>query len=142
VRGGDDGFRLRHRLLVWWLLPAAPEGRRREPEARAGHGGKVRYELMTLTRDPAGATTDQLPVDARRAVIDRTDLSPARTRLLLLLAAGVGAALRLVNLGTLGLNSDEVVYAGQAAALAGNPVYVDTFPVFRAHPMLLQSLLS
>lgn len=56
----------------------------------------------------------------------------------LALAAGI----RLVDIGTLGFNSDEAVYAGQAASLAGNPLYVDNFPVFRAHPMLTQSLLS
>ena len=65
-----------------------------------------------------------------------------RIRLLVLTVMGVGAVLRLVNLNAVGLNSDEVVYAGQAASLAGNPVYVDIFPVFRAHPMLVQSLLS
>jgi len=53
-----------------------------------------------------------------------------------------GAVLRLVNLDSLGFNSDEAVYAGQAASLAGNSHYVGTFPVFRAHPMLVQSLLS
>jgi 4-amino-4-deoxy-L-arabinose transferase-like glycosyltransferase len=53
-----------------------------------------------------------------------------------------GAFLRFWQLGALGFNSDEVVYAGQAASLAGNPVYRDDFPVFRAHPMLVQSLLS
>ncbi len=66
----------------------------------------------------------------------------ARARLALLTAMGVGALLRLVNLNTFGLNSDEVVYAGQAASLAGNPVYTEMFPVFRAHPMLVQTLLS
>ena len=38
----------------------------------------------------------------------------------------------------MGFNSDEAVYAGQAASLAGNPHYTGTFPVFRAHPMLVQ----
>ncbi|MGZ4494241.1 MAG: ArnT family glycosyltransferase [Nocardioides sp.] len=64
------------------------------------------------------------------------------TTLLLLGTLGVGATVRLVNLNVYGFNSDEAVYAGQAAALAGNPHYVGAFPVFRAHPMLIQSLLS
>jgi 4-amino-4-deoxy-L-arabinose transferase-like glycosyltransferase len=55
---------------------------------------------------------------------------------------GIASAVRLVGIGNLGFNSDEAVYAGQAASLAGNPLYVDNFPVFRAHPMLTQSLLS
>jgi 4-amino-4-deoxy-L-arabinose transferase-like glycosyltransferase len=54
----------------------------------------------------------------------------------------LGTLVRLVNIGALGFNSDEAVYAGQAASLAGNPLYVENFPVFRAHPMLTQSLLS
>jgi hypothetical protein len=61
--------------------------------------------------------------------------------LLLSATLGTGAAVRLVNLNALGFNSDEAVYAGQAAALAGNPAY-ELFPMFRAHPMLVQSILS
>jgi hypothetical protein len=57
-------------------------------------------------------------------------------------ALSAAAAIRLVNIGALGFNSDEAVYAGQSASLAGNPHYVEEFPVFRAHPMLVQSLLS
>jgi 4-amino-4-deoxy-L-arabinose transferase-like glycosyltransferase len=60
----------------------------------------------------------------------------------LLSALGAAAALRLVDLNALGYNSDEAVYAGQAASLAGNPHYTAQFPVFRAHPLLIQSLLS
>ena len=55
---------------------------------------------------------------------------------------GIASAVRLVGIGNLGFNSDEAVYAGQAASLAGNPLYIGNFPVFRAHPMLTQSLLS
>ncbi|PWU56539.1 hypothetical protein DLE60_26095 [Micromonospora globispora] len=62
-------------------------------------------------------------------------------------AALVGVAtlalfLRVWQLDALGFNSDEAVYAGQAASLAGNPNYAPFFPVFRAHPMLFQTLLS
>ncbi|HUR13671.1 MAG TPA: glycosyltransferase family 39 protein [Mycobacteriales bacterium] len=53
-----------------------------------------------------------------------------------------GGALRLVGLGSVGFNSDEAVYAGQAASVAGDPGYVPYFPIFRAHPMLFQTLLS
>jgi hypothetical protein len=55
---------------------------------------------------------------------------------------GVGLFVRLWDLDANGFNSDEAVYAGQAAALAGNPLYMDQFPVFRAHPMLVQIVLS
>ncbi len=54
----------------------------------------------------------------------------------------IGLVLRLVNLNALGFNSDEAVYAGQAASLAGNPLFVNQFPIFRAHPLLLPTLMS
>lgn len=54
----------------------------------------------------------------------------------------LGGILRLVDLGAVGYNSDEAVYAGQAAALADNPLYSRDFPIFRAHPLLFQLLLS
>jgi hypothetical protein len=57
-------------------------------------------------------------------------------------SAALAFALRVWRLDALGFNSDEAVYAGQAASLAGNPHYVDLFPVFRAHPMLFQAILS
>ena len=60
-----------------------------------------------------------------------------------LLVALLGALIRFWQIGSLGFNSDEAVYAGQAASLAGDPrTYLPLFPVFRAHPLLFQSLLS
>ena len=55
---------------------------------------------------------------------------------------GIAAFMRLVDLGRFGYNGDEAVYAGQAASLAGNPLFVNQFPVFRAHPLLLPVLMS
>ncbi len=54
----------------------------------------------------------------------------------------VGAVIRLANINSVGLNSDEAVYSGQAAALAGNTDYQQFFAIFRAHPLLIQFLLS
>ena len=54
----------------------------------------------------------------------------------------IGALLRCWQLGSVGYNSDEAVYAGQAASIAGQPDYLPYFPIFRAHPLLFQSLLS
>jgi hypothetical protein len=70
-----------------------------------------------------------------------------RLRPWLPVAAGTATAVlafvvRIWRLDALGFNSDEAVYGGQAASLAGNPNYVDLFPVFRAHPMLFQAILS
>jgi hypothetical protein len=54
----------------------------------------------------------------------------------------VAAALRVWRLNDVGFNSDEAVYSGQAAAIATDPELDDFFPVFRAHPLLFQTVLS
>jgi hypothetical protein len=56
--------------------------------------------------------------------------------------AGLGAFLRLWHLGAVGFNSDEAVYAGQAASIAGDDGLMRYFPIFRAHPLLFQATLS
>jgi len=67
----------------------------------------------------------------------------ATVPLLAFVSVGIPAVgLRLWHLTALGLNSDEAVYAGQAASLAKDPNYLPYFPVFRAHPLLFQMLLS
>jgi predicted membrane-bound mannosyltransferase len=55
---------------------------------------------------------------------------------------GIGVFLRLWQLGATGYNSDEAVYSGTAASLAGDQRLAQFFPVFRAHPMMLQTILS
>lgn len=64
------------------------------------------------------------------------------TRLTIILILALAAFLRLWNLDKVGLNSDEAVYAGQAAALAGDQERGRFFSPFRAHPLLFQFLLS
>jgi hypothetical protein len=61
---------------------------------------------------------------------------------ILLVALGVGAFLRVWEINRLGLNSDEAVYAGQAAAIAGQSSLEPFFSAFRAHPLLFQVILS
>lgn len=56
--------------------------------------------------------------------------------------ATLAAVLRLWRLDAVGYNSDEVVYAGQAAAITGVDDLAPYFPVFRAHPLLFQAVLS
>lgn len=76
----------------------------------------------------------------------RIEVAPARADWLpaagVVVAVVVGAAVRLWGIGDVGFNSDEAVYAGQAAALSGNPEYTQFFAIFRAHPLLIQFLLS
>ena len=54
----------------------------------------------------------------------------------------LAALLRVWQLNDVGFNSDEAVYSGQAAAIAEHPDLEDLFPVFRAHPLLFQTVLS
>ncbi|MGA2502735.1 MAG: glycosyltransferase family 39 protein [Anaerolineales bacterium] len=64
------------------------------------------------------------------------------SRVIVALAMLAGAYLRLWQINAMGYNTDEAVYAGQAAAIAGIPVLKDIFPIFRAHPLLVQFVLS
>jgi hypothetical protein len=65
-----------------------------------------------------------------------------------LLMGGISAiillalVLRIYSLGGVGFNSDEAVYAGQAAALADEPTLKEIFPIFRSHPLLYQYILA
>lgn len=72
-------------------------------------------------------------VDQRRAVLAVGGI---------LLILGAAAVVRLVGVDRYGFNSDEAVYAGQAAALAGNRTYLQLFGVFRAHPLLVHIVVS
>jgi 4-amino-4-deoxy-L-arabinose transferase-like glycosyltransferase len=54
----------------------------------------------------------------------------------------LSAFLRFWQLTAVGFNSDEAVYTGSAASIAGNSPLAAMFPVFRAHPLLFQTLLS
>lgn len=60
----------------------------------------------------------------------------------LMMILTAGAVLRLAHLNSRGLNSDEAVYAGQAAAIAGDPTLSQFFPIFRAHPLLFQFTMA
>ena len=54
----------------------------------------------------------------------------------------LAAVLRVWQVNETGFNSDEAVYSGQAAAIANDSELTEFFPVFRAHPLLLQTILS
>ncbi len=54
----------------------------------------------------------------------------------------VATFLRVYGLARTGFNSDEAVYSGQAASIAGSKSFTPLFPIYRAHPLLFQSLLS
>jgi hypothetical protein len=59
------------------------------------------------------------------------------------LAVAVPASLlRLWHINAVGFNSDEAVYSGQGASIAGVAELQPFFPIFRAHPLLHQMMLS
>ena len=60
----------------------------------------------------------------------------------IIIVATVAVGLRVWGINQLGYNTDEAVYAGQAAAIAKAPILKDIFPIFRAHPLLFQFLLA
>jgi hypothetical protein len=89
------------------------------------------------------------PEPGRLARIIRFPVQPEAAHALGLAAAAaltaiavVGLGLRLWHINSMGYNSDEAVYAGQGAALAGDPELTRFFPIIRAHPMLFQFLVS
>jgi len=94
------------------------------------------------------AATEVLPVAVREIAPSRTATGtlPAWQRWQrqapLVAIMVVGALLRLWQLDAVGFNSDEAVYAGQAASIAGDDRLTALFPIFRAHPLLFQTLLS
>ena len=55
---------------------------------------------------------------------------------------GVAVIVRFMHLTALGFNSDEAVYTGQAGSLAGVGAFGRSFSPFRAHPLLLQTVLA
>ena len=50
--------------------------------------------------------------------------------------------LRVWDLGSVGFNNDEAIYSGQAATLAGHKEFSEYFSIYRAHPLLLQFMIS
>lgn len=59
-----------------------------------------------------------------------------------LLVAVTATYVRFAGLSQIGFNSDEAVYSGQAAAIAGFQPYGELFGVFRAHPLLVQFVVA
>ena len=54
----------------------------------------------------------------------------------------IAVGVRVWGVNTIGYNTDEAVYAGQAAAISQDPILKEIFPVFRAHPLLFQFMLA
>jgi hypothetical protein len=89
-----------------------------------------------------GAPSTAAAVGPPSAAAHWRNRRPTADTVWLAVAVICASALRMINLGGVGLNSDEAVYASQSASLAGNPHFTGLFPVVRAHPLLLQILMS
>jgi len=98
---------------------------------------------IDIRESPAGrhARPATSGLSTGRALLRR--LSPLAVPVLSLAAVlGLAAFFRFWQLDAVGFNSDEAVYTGTAASIAGDPAMVPIFPIFRAHPVLFQMLLS
>lgn len=105
------------------MMPASTSPRIRPSDTPAMHAEKV-----------SGLSADE--VDPRSASL---------TWLAWLGLAGVlmlSFAIRMIGLNQIGFNTDEAVYAGQAAGIMNDLDLKPFFPVFRAHPLLFQTLLA
>src|SRR6185437_5572715 len=78
----------------------------------------------------------------RRTILLGGPFGWALTAAALILIAGTAAYVRFAGLSQVGFNSDEAVYSGQAAAIAGFQPYGQLFGVFRAHPLLVQFIVA
>ncbi len=96
----------------------------------------------------AAAAAATLPDGGRGHPRRLADAAPIAQRdhllatLAVVIVGSTAATLRLAQLTQFGFNTDEAVYSGQAAALAGNQQYSAMFGVFRAHPLLVHFLVS
>ena len=120
----DDGI-IPADLTTAALAPAPSR-----PHYGPGEGGRSGSEDMLLPRDTA-------PFEQRRTL--RFWILAG---LAVAMVAAPAIALRIWHINALGFNSDEAVYSGQAAAIAGDPTLRGLFPVFRAHPLLFQMVVS
>jgi hypothetical protein len=82
------------------------------------------------------------PATAGRVVAVTTQRSRWLTPVLLTGILVLGLVVRVLWINAVGFNSDEAVYAGQAASIAGDHSLYPYFPIFRAHPLLFQTVLS
>jgi len=95
------------------------------------------------------AMPEWLAADALTRLVARVAPPAANRGRALIVRAGpltavvaAAAFLRFWQLDRIGFNSDEAVYAGTAASIAGDQSLRTMFPVFRAHPVLFQMLVA
>jgi putative flippase GtrA len=101
---------------------------------RPSPGPRVSAAVQTVHEPPVADTATTTRSRARpRGVVVASNV---------LLVAVPAIILRVVYLNSVGFNSDEAVYAGQAASISGDEEILQYFPVFRAHPLLFMTTVS
>ncbi len=94
--------------------------------------------MVTKSRQELSGRTRVVPISLRGLSLRETVVG----WLFLGLVLAQGAFLRLWQINALGFNTDEAVYAGQAAAIVQDPALAPYFPLFRAHPLLFQFIMA
>jgi hypothetical protein len=108
-------------------------------EPRSEHVEGSNVSAPTLVEDLTHAARDHSERPERRVeLIPPGWIAPA----VILTIIAVAVVVRVLRLDALGFNSDEAVYTGQAGALAGFGNLARSFSPFRAHPLLLQTVLA
>src|SRR5713101_2698454 len=127
IRGSTGGSAcqalLRH-LIQLYSSPEPATDQRIHPSTH--------MEALDLTRDRG----ELAPVTHELFSARRHRYQAAIQMGALVFILGVAIGLRVIGLNQTGYNTDEAVYAGQAAAIAQDPALKVIFPVFRAHPLL------
>ena len=136
--------------------PGSPETKRRAPRPKAAaQPAPVENTIAAAVAAPPVPVDHKAPrlpslaeaPESRRRSRGEALASAGASRLVLtaaslILIAGTAAYVRYAGLSQVGFNSDEAVYSGQAAAIAGFQPYGSLFGVFRAHPLLVQFLVA
>lgn len=144
----DPQFTLRNPMIDW--EPEATATTMMEPvrifqpgdviDLRGAEELGVRPGLVPATQP--GWLQSRLKVPHRAKALGATAIRWTAGGLPLAIVLLTAGFFRFWRLGQVGYNSDEAVYAGTAASMAGHNEYAGMFPVFRAHPLLFQTMLS
>lgn len=124
--------------VAWTELEPAQDAKHavRPRTTAVGDVGAEDWALWDADLESGGDSSSAFPDSAG------PDISKRGQRLGMFMIVATGAFLRTWKLMALGYNSDEAVYASQAAAIAGDRSIAAFFPIFRAHPLLFQAILS
>jgi 4-amino-4-deoxy-L-arabinose transferase-like glycosyltransferase len=114
----------------------------RSPSLESAEAGMRAIGAAGVAARPGSIARPDADVARPEARAHASGLTAAGTLAGLAAIVLVAAAVRVWQVGAIGLNTDEAVYLGQAAAIAGDEGLRPYFPLFRAHPLLYQFVLA